>query len=345
MQLIDEYVTPAELTGYARAALRDYQQNQFILHQILPDATVNDLSYRFTRGGGGLIDAAVFRNYDAESDIGKRAGGARVYGELPPISRKLPLGEYERIKRRNLDTQNEELRDALESDASILASGIAARVELARGEAIFSAKVDLDENGVNGGVDYGRAAGNSVTAAKTWDDPTAAVADDLTAWQEYYLDLNGYMPTRMIMSRRAFNFLRRNEQMKNVIFPNSSSTSLPTLTAAQLREALSAQELPEPIIYDAQVNVEGVSTRITPANQIALLPPPNVKVGETLWGSPIESQDSRYGLAGAEAGIAVGAYHSEDPQTLWTRATAIVLPIIGNPDATMTASVLDAPSP
>jgi hypothetical protein len=104
-------------------------------------------------------------------------------------------------------------------------------------------------------------------------------------------------------------------------------------------DALSAAGLPTPVIYDAQVNVAGVSTRITPANKVALLPPSNVKVGETLWGSPIESQDPRYGLAGSEAGVAVGAYYSEDPQTLWTRATAIVLPIIGNPDVTMTATV------
>jgi hypothetical protein len=341
MQLIDEFGTPAELTGYARAALRDYQVNTFMLHEILPDNTVNDLSYKFTRGGGNLIDAAVYRNFDSESDIGIREGGARVYGELPPISRKLPLGEYERIKRRNLDTQAEELRAALESDATRLVHGIAARVELARGEAIFNASITLNENGVQGGVDFGRNPANAVAPATTWDNTAATVSDDLDTWMEYYLNLNGFMPERMLLPRRVFNFLRRNDQMKNIIFPNSgkSTVSIPTLTPTQLMDALSAAGLPTPVIYDAQVNVAGVSTRITPANKIALLPPSNVKVGETLWGSPIESQDPRYGLAGSEAGVAVGAYYSEDPQTLWTRATAIVLPIIGNPDVTMTATV------
>ncbi|MFI7096436.1 major capsid protein [Streptomyces lydicus] len=342
MQLIDEFGTPAELTGYARAALRDYQVNTFMLHELLPDNTVNDLSYKFTRGGGNLVDAAVYRNYDSESDIGVREGGARVYGELPPISRKMPLGEYERIKRRNLDTQAEELRAALESDSVRLVQGIAARVELARGEAIFNASITLNENGVQGGVDFGRSAGNSVAPATTWDNPAATVSDDLDTWMEYYLTLNGFTPDRMLMPRRVFNFLRRNDQMKNIIFPNSgkSTAGIPTLTPAQLNDALSAAGLPTPIVYDAQVNVGGVSTRITPANKVALLPPANVKFGETLWGAPIESQDPRYGLAGNEAGVAVGAYYSEDPQTLWTRATSIVLPIIGNPDVTMVSTVL-----
>ncbi|MER7922185.1 major capsid protein [Streptomyces sp. NPDC096057] len=342
MQLIDEFGTPAELTGYARAALRDYQVNQFALHEFLPDNTVNDLSYKFTKGGGNLVNAAQYRNYDAESDIGIREGGARVYGELPPISRKMPLGEYERIKRRNIDTQAEELRAALETDAVLLTQGIAARVELARGEALFNSSINFNENGVIGGVDFGRTAGNAVTAGVLWDSATTApISDDLTAWMEYYLTLNGFMPGRMLMPRKVFNVMRRSDQMKNIIFPNSSKTgaSLPTLTAAQLREALSLEDFPEPILYDAQVNVNGVSTRVTPANKIALLPPTNVKIGETLWGTPIESADPRYGLAGAEAGVAVGAYYSEDPQTLWTRATAIVLPIVGNPDVTMTATV------
>ncbi|MFJ9694950.1 major capsid protein [Kitasatospora sp. NPDC101183] len=341
MQLTEEFATPAELTGYARAALRDYQVNQFTLHNYLPDNTVNDLSYRFTRGGGNLVDAAVYRSYDAESDIGIREGGARVYGELPPISRKLPLGEYERIKRRNLASESEELRSALETDAERLAQGIAARVELARGEAIFNASITLAENGVQGSVDFGRRPGNSVAPSKTWDEPTATVSDDIDAWQEAYLALNGFMPESMLMPRRIFNFLRRNDQMRNLIWPESGKTSaqLPTLTPQQLMDAMSAAGLPTPILYDAQVSVAGVSTRVTPANKIALLPPSNVKFGETLWGAPIESADPRYGLAGDEAGVAVGAYYSEDPQTLWTRATAIVLPIIGNPDVTMTATV------
>jgi hypothetical protein len=339
MQLNDEYATPAELTGYARAALRDYQVNTFSLHNYLPDAHVNDLSYKFTRGGGNLVDAAKFRNYDSESDIGRREGGATVWGELPPISRKIPLGEYERLTRRNLDTRAEELRAALESDSVRLVQGIAARVELARGEALFNASITLSENGVQGGVDFGRSAGNTVTAAADWATASTAIADEIDAWQEYYLDLNGFLPERMLMPRVVFNYMRRNDQMKNIIFPNSASSSLPTLNPGQLMDALDAAGLPTPVLYDAKVNVDGVSTRVTPADKIALLPPASVQVGETLWGSPIESQDPRYGLAGNEAGVAVGAYYTEDPQTLWTRATGIVLPIIGNPDVTMTATV------
>jgi uncharacterized protein YvpB len=55
---------------------------------------------------------------------------------------------------------------------------------------------------------------------------------------------------------------------------------------------------------------------------------------------PVEANDPRYGLQGDAAGVAVGAYKSEDPQTVWTRATAIVLPVVGSPDLTFVADVL-----
>ncbi|CAO0836139.1 hypothetical protein SMICM17S_10340 [Streptomyces microflavus] len=84
MQLIDEFATPAELTGYARAALADRPENDFGLDRWLPNRTINDLSYRFTRGGGGLTEAATFRAYDASSDVGVRPGGARVSGDCRP---------------------------------------------------------------------------------------------------------------------------------------------------------------------------------------------------------------------------------------------------------------------
>lgn len=44
MQLITEYATPAELTGYARAALRDREENTLNLNRWLPNETINDLT-------------------------------------------------------------------------------------------------------------------------------------------------------------------------------------------------------------------------------------------------------------------------------------------------------------
>lgn len=339
MQLIDEFATPAELTGYARAALSDRPENAETLDRWLPNHTINDLSYRFTRGGGGLTEAAVFRAYDAQSDIGTRPGGARVSGELPPISRKIPVGEYERIRRRNVDTQNAEIRDAMLDDGVRLARQIEARMELARGEALFSGAVALAENGVQASVDFGRNAAHSVTASTAWSTfATAKAYDDFQTWLDVYNATNGRLPAYTLMSRTIYNALRRNVQLQAMAASNGSTPAI--LTKDGLAHVLADNDVPPILIYDAQVSVNGTPTRVTPVDKLLFLPEIGDAAGQTLWGVPVEADDPRYGLAGDQAGIAVGAYKSEDPQTVWTRATAIALPVVAAPDLTFQADVL-----
>ncbi|WP_030962693.1 major capsid protein [Streptomyces sp. NRRL S-378] len=338
MQLIDEFATPAELTGYARAALADRPENALSLDRWLPNRTINDLSYRFTRGGGGLTEAAMFRAYDAQSDIAVRPGGARVSGELPPISRKMPVGEYERIRRRNLDTQHAEIRDAMLDDGVRLARQIEARMELARGEAIFNASVALNENGVQASVDFGRAAGHTVTAGTAWSNPAADVIGDFQTWLEVYNDTNGGDPDSVLISRAIWTALKRNTQLRGLSTTGATAPSI--LTDSLLAAILADHGIPPLVRYDAKVSVGGVSTRVTPNDKLAFLPAQGDALGQTLWGVPVEADDPRYGLAGDAAGVAVGAYKSEDPQTVWTRATAIALPVVAAPDLSFVADVL-----
>jgi hypothetical protein len=99
-------------------------------------------------------------------------------------------------------------------------------------------------------------------------------------------------------------------------------------------------DIPPVVIYDAKVSVGGVATRVTPEDKILFLPEQGDAAGKTLWGVPVEANDPRYGLAGDAAGVAVGGYKSEDPQTVWTRATAIALPVLAAPDLTFVADVI-----
>ncbi|PPS86405.1 major capsid protein [Streptomyces sp. MH60] len=340
MQLITEYATPAELTGYAREALRFREENALNLNRWLPNETINDLTFRFNRGGGGLTEAANFRAFDAESDIATRSGGTRVSGELPPISRKMPVGEYEQIRMRNVDTQNAEIRDAMESDSVKLVAQIAARLELARGQALFNASVTLNENGVQASVDFGRSASHSVAPTTAWTNTETATAyDDLQAWLEVYNDTNGGLPAYTLMSRKIYNQLRKNKQIRELAFAGSASAP-GVLTREGLNAVLGQYDIPPIEIYDAKVSVGGVATRVTPEDKLLFLPEQGDAAGKTLWGVPVEANDPRYGLAGDAAGIAVGGYKSEDPQTVWTRATAIALPVVAAPDLTFVADVL-----
>lgn len=169
---IFEQVDPVELTGYVRDALGDLEQNKFTLSQFLPTRPVDDIEYRFSRGGLGLIDSAVFRTYDAEAPIGSRPGTTRVSGELPPISRKIRQSEYDRLRLRNA---TDEIKNAVFNDAASMMGSIAARIERARGEVLATGEVTISENGVTATVDFGRNSTHTVAATVKWDATSGTI--------------------------------------------------------------------------------------------------------------------------------------------------------------------------
>uniref|UniRef100_A0AAU2VYT8 Major capsid protein n=1 Tax=Streptomyces sp. NBC_00008 TaxID=2903610 RepID=A0AAU2VYT8_9ACTN len=339
MQLITEYAMPSELSGYARAAIRDREENAFTLSRWLPSDTIEDLEYRFETGGGGLTEAANYRAYDASSDIGVREGGARASGELPPISRKMPVSEYEQLRMRNTGTMHADIRDKIFGDTETLVRAIAARVELARGEALFSSTVTLNENNVFGAVDFGRLASHMTSTEVDWiDTETSTPFDDFQLWADLMVDDTGNAPKWALMPSRIARALRSNAQLCRMSTTDYNAPSV--LSLAELNALLSKHELPQVTTYDARVVFQGTAQRITPADKIALLPEPGDELGKTLWGVPVEANDERYGLASGEQGGAyVGNYKTEDPQTVWTRATSIVLPVVANPNLSLTAKV------
>ncbi|OLT27749.1 phage capsid protein [Nocardiopsis sp. CNR-923] len=342
MLLSSDYATPAELTGYVRAAQADLDANRFTLSRWLPSRMVDDLEYRFTRGGEGLIEAATFRAYDAESPIGARPGVTRVSGELPPISRKVRLGEYDRLRQRRLTG---EIRSAILTDAERMARSVAARLELARGQALVEGQVVIDENGVMATVDYGRSAGHTVTAATPWSDTVNATPlADMLAWRDTYVASNGERPGVAVISTVVLGYLLRNAEIRELAATLVGTPSIVSETA--LGQVLSAHGLPPFEVYDAQIRVGGAAQRIIPVDRFLYLPEPgdptdpdSSDLGGSLWGTTAEALEQGYGLAGEEPGVVAGAYSTEDPVAVWTKASAVALPVLANPDLSFTADV------
>lgn len=344
MLLNADWVDPAQLTGYVRAALMDLEINRFRLSQWLPHRPVNDLLYRFNRGGEGLVDAAVFRSYDAEAPIGARPGFTRITGELPPISRKIRMSEYDRL--RNARAADAEIRDALLDDAARMARSVAARIELARGEALWSGQVALNENGVTGTVNFGRAGTHTVNAATPWSTVASATpVADMISWKQIYIDSNGEDPGVALTSTRVLNYLLQSAEVRGLLASNGVTPSIASATG--LNSVIQAYGLPPIATYDVRVNVAGVATRVIPDDKFLFLPaagnpasPDGTDLGAVLLGTTAEAMEKGYGLGLAEQpGVVAGAYSTEDPVAVWTKAAAIGLPVLANPNLSFCADV------
>lgn len=345
MLLNTDYVDPTELTGYARAAAQDWEINRFTLSRWLPHRTIDDLLFRFTQGGEGLTEAATFRAFDAESPIAARPGVTRVTGELPPISRKIRLGEYDRL--RDARASDQRIREALLDDAARMARAVAARLELARGEALVTGQLALSENGVTGTVNFGRAGGHTVTAAILWSTVATAVpVQDLMSWQQTYIDANGEPPGALVTSTQVLGYLLRNAEIRGLLAANGVTPSV--ATESGLNSVLQAYGLPSLYTYDARVNVNGAATRPVAVNKLLMLPAPvdpnsvdGTDLGAVLLGTTAESMELGYGLAGGveQPGLVAGAYATQDPVALWTKAACIGLPVLANPNLSFAATV------
>lgn len=349
MYISTDYILPSVLTGYVRQGLADYPQNQFTLDRWLPNRNVPDIQYRFAAGGTGLADAAMYRTYDAESPIGKRQGLIRVTGELPPISLKTRLSEYDSLRMRAaVQPGNDEVRRAIMNDGLKNSRSIAARLEMARGDALVNGSVTISENGLSATVNFGRAAAMSVTAATLWS--TTATADpfgDLDTWRTAYVAQNGAEPGAILMSRSTLALMRRSTNVARAVFP--SAANVPSLLSQQaISDALVAFGLPPLYVYYAQANTfAGAATSIVPANKVLMLPEPvapddaeGTQLGGTFWGTTAESQLPEYGIElSDQPGIVAGAYHDPDPVGIWTKASAIALPVLANPNLAMAATV------
>ena len=330
-----ELIDPLTLTGFARQALRDLDQNQFTLSRYFPQREVNDIVFRFSSGQGGLANTAKFRSYDTEVPIGQREPVSRKTMEMPPIGEKLFLSEYERY--RLLNNTDEAVAQVYNDTATTIRS-VLARMEVARGRALIDGALNINENGVIQTVDFGRDAGHSVTAAATWATTTTDILDEILSWMETYNDTNGALPGGILTTRKVWGYMLKNDSFRNLAYYGATAPT--RLGSTELQGVLADQGIPPVVTNDAKVNVDGAATRIIDEDTFIFTPPTDGAAGATVYGTTLEAVEN-LNLTGAAAPGVVAFLDRSDrtPIQYWTSSAARGLPILGDPDWTFVADV------
>jgi hypothetical protein len=354
-ELWTDLITPAELTGYARESQYAYEQRQGgTLARFLPNTHVNDIQARFDVGRAGLLPVAPFRSYDAETPLGKLQGKQRVIIELPPIGEKLRVSEYDQLRMRGGNMQNTQILNSVLDITTQIVTDVSERLEVARGQAIEFAILDIDENGFVNSADWERDPSMEVSAAVPWSDVANATPIlDMTNWMEDYRTLNGQFPGVQLMSRVTAANLARTDEFRNLYATLVGRPSVVNRTA--VNEVLASHDLPPIDIYDRQANYETapgskvyeVQPILSP-NKVFYLPAAvgadsgaNNGLGATYWGTTLEADEPEYGLEPAEQpGIVAATWKTRDPIGIWVHCNAIGLPVLGDANLAMVATVL-----
>jgi hypothetical protein len=342
MALWTDVIDPATLTGYTRSFMEDYEKSKGSLAPWLPNRFVPDITVRFVKGDNGLIPIADFRAYDAEPTVGGLPGGERVTIELPAVGRNIPVSEYNQLRARNANPSDDAVLATIQKAARAVARSVVDSVERLRGTVLQTGKAT-----VTGFMDddFGRAVGNSVSAAVSWATASTDALAEAQTWIDYMADLNGEPPGATLMSTRVLREIAGLNQFATALVGGGARPA----TQADARATWEAAGLPPIYTYDRRVNIAGVSTKVLSDDRIFFLPAPTdpndedgSDLGATHWGQTLTSGDPEWGIGdGEQPGLVVGVYKNPKPPMIAeVISDAIALPTLANPNLSFTADVI-----
>ncbi|MCL1922788.1 MAG: major capsid protein [Propionibacteriaceae bacterium] len=344
-----QYKTPVELTGAAQAAASAFADSMPLTRWFTPNQNPT-LNYEFDVNQLTGVDVATYRAFDTPAPYGKIGPSATMSGQLPPISRKVPIGEYTQLK---FAGQMNMMGDKLVDYAAKLGVGVEARLEIARVQAVTEGKVILAENGISAEIDFGRDTGLTLpplAGANMWTDPDSKPIDQLLEWIELVkVASRGAMPTAIMMSIAVMNAAATNQQM--IEFAMGRNTDLPgRISTEQVKVVLAGYcGLTEAIVADEPYSTYDFGQPVWPQDTIVLLPPAGVLplagqgLGTTEYGVTAEAIQDEYGIpAGERSGIFSGAFDRHDPEGLDVLVSAVALPVMQKANTTLSAKVIPA---
>lgn len=327
MALWTDVISPADLTGFSRTVAEAYDA-QGSLASILPNEQVDDVVFSW-KVNGRSNDVAQVRSFDAETPIGSSAGLDELIAKLAPVGLKKLFSEYDQLRRRSSNSP-ETVQAAADRLATEVTKATVDRVERFRGEALVTGRLVIAENGVRQTVDFGRRADFTKTVGTLWNAAGADPIADIEAWRDQYVTENGQEPTNIVVSNRVFAALTKSDAVRGYFGPNAPTV----LTRDAVNQLITSYGLPSLSVYNRLAG----GTRVVADNRVLMV---SEGAGATVWGTTVEADDPRYGLAGGDLpGLVVGAYKEDDPNAVWIRANAITLPVLANPNLTIAATVL-----
>lgn len=341
-----DIIDPATLTGYARAALADFELRNGTLARYLPNREVGDIIARFVKGQFGLIPVAKFRAYDAEPEIGKREAGKRVLIELPALGQNIPVSEYEQLRMRGGDIDEGLALVTIQNTTMQVVRAVADAIERLRGITLSTGKATIDQDNYQSDDDFGRPSEHQLVSDDDWSDTSVSRLDYLQTLVDTFLDTTGEMPGSILMPRRVFRALSNGDEFQVQLLNGGARRQ----NDADVKAMIVGADLPPIDVYDRRVNVEGTTTRVIPDDTLMLLPAPvdpddweGTDLGATFWGRTLTSTDSDWGIEDSEQpGIVAGVYRNpKPPMGIEVISDAIGLPVLANAEKSLAAQVLD----
>ena len=296
---------------------------------------------------------AQFHGFDTEAQTTFRVPIDRHNVEKGLIKVKINQSERMRTLLRS-GVQNDALYDYVLRDGIRLSDQVVTRTKVAKNELLATGKVTIKENNLNLTVDYGVPSGN---LNKTLDLGTAAdvpaqlqtLVDDATA--------HGVVLTGIYTSRAVLTKMRNNVSLQKQI--NGTNGTGVLIRKSALEEYLAEEfgigtVLTNDLTYGKSMSIDAynrpsiATARYYPQNKVTFFATnPGGRLGRGLWGDPPEIDNARF-YSNEEPSSSPFVYVTQkmewDPAVLWTKASALFMPVLFNPNSLYVARVTETNS-
>lgn len=264
---------------------------------------------------------------------------------------KVKINQSERMRAlTRAGVQNDAMFDYVINDGIRLADQVFTRSKVAKNELMATGKVTIKENDLNLTVDYGVPSANTAytldfrsEAAEDISSQIQAIIDDATS--------KGVTINGMMTSKASISKLRNNEALQVIIGGASAKGQLIRRAAldAYLEEEFGIDTIiTNDLTYGKSATIGAndrpviTTARYFPKDKVTFFASnPGGKLGTGLWGNPPEVDDFeiRVGSSGVSPYVYVSQWFEQDPHVLWTKASALFMPVLYNPDSLFIASV------
>lgn len=248
-------------------------------------------------------------------------------------------------------TVPDRLLDYVFNDARTLAEQVKTRTLVAKYEIMATGAVTIGENNLNLTIDFGMSndqKGFTIDLDSSVN-PFDAIQNIIDAAKAKGVIING-----MMTSRKNITKMRQNAKVQIAI--NGSVASGATVRRSTFDDYLATEFGIERVIeadgiynpdneaFTASTSVASSSTlRYFPENKITFFASNvNGRIGAGLWGVPPAVLNKLIATQGSSEGryIYIDQWAEHDPDVLWTRASAVFIPILINPDSLYIADVI-----
>lgn len=259
---------------------------------------------------------------------------------------KVKINQSERMREllRN-GVREDALYDYIINDGVRLADQVFTRSKVAKNELLATGKVTIKENNLDLTVDYGVPAEQTSLELDFADD----AAKDLPSQLQDIIDLTidkGITITGMYLPKKIITKFRKNAAIQKAVNGNIGAGALVRQSAleAYLSEEFGInQVITNDLTYGASAvtGADGrpviTSKRYYPENKITFFATnPGGKIGTGLWGDPPEIDAARFYDVSTEGSVNPYVYVMQwmetDPAVLWTKASALFMPVLYNPN-------------